>query len=47
MKQCTTAVVLAAGLGRRMRREDSAAPLGEAQAAAAARGLKGMIPSRA
>ena len=44
MKQCTTAVVLAAGLGRRMRREDSAAPLGEAQAAAAARGLKGMIP---
>ena len=44
MKECTTAVVLAAGLGSRMRREASAAPLSEAQAAAAARGLKGMIP---
>jgi dTDP-glucose pyrophosphorylase len=44
MKECTTAVVLAAGLGSRMRREVSASPLTEAQAAAAARGLKGMIP---
>jgi dTDP-glucose pyrophosphorylase len=44
MKECTTAVVLAAGLGSRMRREVSASPLSAAQAAAAARGLKGMIP---
>lgn len=44
MKECTAAVVLAAGLGSRMRRDDASAPLGAAQAAAAARGLKGMIP---
>jgi dTDP-glucose pyrophosphorylase len=44
MKECTTAVVLAAGLGSRMRREASSSPLSEAQAAAAARGLKAMIP---
>ena len=44
MKECTTAVVLAAGLGSRMRRESSVAPLSEAQAEAAARGVKGMIP---
>jgi glucose-1-phosphate thymidylyltransferase len=44
MKECTTAVVLAARLGSRMRREASASPLSAAQAAAAARGLKGMIP---
>ncbi|MGH7592757.1 MAG: sugar phosphate nucleotidyltransferase [Gemmatimonadales bacterium] len=40
----TAAVVLAAGLGTRMRRDDPAAKLGTAQAEAAARGLKGMIP---
>jgi glucose-1-phosphate thymidylyltransferase len=44
MKECTTAVVLAAGIGSRMRRQVSASPLSPAQAAAAARGLKGMIP---
>jgi glucose-1-phosphate thymidylyltransferase len=44
MKECTGAVVLAAGLGSRMRRDDSSAPLDAAQAAAAGRGLKGMIP---
>ncbi len=38
------AVVLARGLGRRMRREDTAAALAPGQAAAAASGLKAMIP---
>lgn len=38
------AVVLARGLGTRMRREDAGAALDDAQAAAAARGLKAMIP---
>lgn len=40
----TKAVVLARGLGTRMRREDAGAALDEAQSAAAARGLKAMIP---
>jgi glucose-1-phosphate thymidylyltransferase len=44
MKECTAAAVLAAGLGSRMRRDDSASPLSAAQAAAADRGVKGMIP---
>jgi len=38
------AVILARGLGSRMRRPDSAAALDEDQEAAAAEGLKGMIP---
>lgn len=38
------AVILARGLGTRMRREDAAAALDPRQAAAAARGLKAMIP---
>lgn len=40
----TTAVVLAGGMGTRMRREDGGATLSEAQRAAAAKGLKAMIP---
>ncbi|MEO8479424.1 MAG: sugar phosphate nucleotidyltransferase [Gemmatimonadota bacterium] len=40
----TTAVVLARGLGSRMQRADASAALDPAQAAAAARGHKGMIP---
>ncbi|HEX6251335.1 MAG TPA: nucleotidyltransferase family protein [Gemmatimonadaceae bacterium] len=40
----TRAVILARGLGRRMREEDSTAPLAQEQAAAADTGLKGMIP---
>jgi glucose-1-phosphate thymidylyltransferase len=40
----TKAVVLARGLGTRMRRENAAAALDDAQAAVAARGLKAMIP---
>ncbi len=40
---CTAAVVLAAGRGSRMQRP-TAAPLDAAQAAAAARGLKAMMP---
>jgi glucose-1-phosphate thymidylyltransferase len=40
----TTAVVLAGGLGSRMRRDDAGAALDAAQHAAAARGLKAMIP---
>jgi len=40
----TTAVVLAGGLGSRMRRDDGNAPLDSAQRAAAERGLKAMIP---
>jgi glucose-1-phosphate thymidylyltransferase len=38
------AVVLARGLGVRLRRSDPAAPLDQAQAAAAIAGLKGMVP---
>lgn len=38
------AVILARGLGRRMQREDPGSSLDAAQAAAAARGTKGMIP---
>lgn len=44
MMACTTAVVLAAGLGSRMRRDAEGAALDPAQAAAAARGIKAMIP---
>jgi glucose-1-phosphate thymidylyltransferase len=40
----TTAVVLAGGLGRRMRRDDGSVRLDSAQRAAAERGLKAMIP---
>jgi glucose-1-phosphate thymidylyltransferase len=39
-----TAAILARGLGTRMRRTDSSAPLDAAQAAAASSGVKGMIP---
>ena len=38
------AVVLARGLGTRMRRDDPAAPLSPDQAAAAGAGMKGMVP---
>lgn len=44
MKECTTAIVLAAGLGTRMRRDADGISLDAAQTAAAARGMKGMIP---
>ena len=44
MIACTTAVVLAAGLGRRMRRDADGTALDLAQAAAAAAGMKAMIP---
>lgn len=40
----TKAVVLARGLGTRMRREDAGAAVDDAQAAVAARGVKAMIP---
>jgi dTDP-glucose pyrophosphorylase len=40
----TKAVILARGLGTRMRRDDGAAALSPEQAAAAARGMKGMVP---
>jgi len=40
----TKAVILARGLGTRMRREDAGAGLSESQASAADSGLKGMIP---
>lgn len=40
----TRAVILARGLGTRMRKADDAAPLDTAQAAAADSGVKGMIP---
>jgi glucose-1-phosphate thymidylyltransferase len=43
-KPATTAVILAGGLGSRMRRDESGASLDAAQRAAAARGLKAMIP---
>ena len=42
--EITKAVVLARGLGTRMRREDPSATLDEAQQAAAAAGVKAMIP---
>jgi dTDP-glucose pyrophosphorylase len=44
MIDCNTAVVLAAGLGSRMRRDADGAALDAAQAAAASRGMKAMIP---
>lgn len=40
----TKAVILARGLGTRMRRADGAAPLTDAQASVADDGVKGMIP---
>lgn len=40
----TTAAILARGLGTRMRRDDAAAKVDQTQAAAAATGMKGMIP---
>ena len=40
----TKAVILARGLGSRMRKADDDAPLDAAQAAAADSGVKGMIP---
>jgi glucose-1-phosphate thymidylyltransferase len=40
----TKAVILARGLGTRMRRADAGVPLDAEQAAAADRGVKGMIP---
>jgi len=43
-KPTTKAVILARGLGTRMRREDASAGLSESQASAADSGLKGMIP---
>lgn len=42
----TTAVILARGLGSRMRREDRAAVVDADQEQAASTGLKGMIPDR-
>ena len=42
--QTTKAVILARGLGTRMRRADGAAPLTGAQASVADDGVKGMIP---
>lgn len=44
MIEATTAIVLAAGLGSRMRRDAHDAVTDPAQAAAAALGVKGMIP---
>jgi glucose-1-phosphate thymidylyltransferase len=44
MNECTTAIVLAAGRGSRMRRDDGRTRLTESQAAAATLGIKGMIP---
>jgi glucose-1-phosphate thymidylyltransferase len=44
MISCTTAVVLAAGVGSRMRRDNGGASLTPEQAAAASLGIKGMIP---
>lgn len=40
----TTAAILARGLGTRMRRDDAGAEVNPTQAAAAATGMKGMIP---
>ncbi|MES1259023.1 MAG: sugar phosphate nucleotidyltransferase [Gemmatimonadota bacterium] len=44
MANCTRAAILAAGRGSRMRRDAATAGLSAEQSAAAARGLKGMIP---
>jgi dTDP-glucose pyrophosphorylase len=44
MTECTHAVILAAGRGSRMRRESNGADLDPQQHAAAARGMKAMIP---
>jgi len=44
MGETSKAVVLARGLGARMRRGDPSAALDQAQAAAAIAGLKGMVP---
>ena len=46
MPAIRTAVIMARGLGTRMRRPDDSAPLEAGQAAAADRGIKGMIPIR-
>ena len=43
-RQCTKAVVLAAGRGKRMRAESDSAALSSEQEAVAASGIKGMIP---
>lgn len=43
-REVVRAVILARGLGTRMRRADAAAALDEGQAAAADAGMKGMIP---
>lgn len=43
-QKTSSAVILARGLGTRMRRSDPAVSLGEAQEAAADLGMKGMIP---
>ena len=43
-REVTKAVILARGLGTRMRRDDPAAPLSPDQAAAAGAGMKGMVP---
>src|SRR4249919_1885258 len=40
----TRAVILARGLGTRMRRADGVAPLSDAQAAVADTGVKGLVP---
>jgi len=45
--EATTAVVLARGLGTRMRRDDPSVALDPTQAGLAAQGLKGMIPDTA
>jgi len=44
MTDCTTAVVLAAGLGSRMRRDADGVALDAGQAVAAAQGIKAMVP---
>jgi glucose-1-phosphate thymidylyltransferase len=43
-KPCTKAVILARGLGKRMREADASVALAPDQAAAAAEGVKGMMP---
>jgi glucose-1-phosphate thymidylyltransferase len=45
-RETQTAVILARGLGKRMRRDDSTTTLDAAQARAASAGMKGMIPIR-
>ena len=44
MTTTTKAVILARGLGTRMRKSDDSASLDASQAAAADTGVKGMIP---